>query len=119
MDQSGVGRERGKIPLAVDLGPLVLRDPEVDLVPHHHPAAVPVEVPIAAPLGLEVPVLVAHLPVQVRRGGEEKPQKGSSQILQREERRVQSQSQQRFTSESLPGMLTRTTLWRYSPTMAA
>lgn len=96
MDQSGVGRERGKIPPAVDLGPLVLHAPEVDLVPLR-PAAVPVEVPIAALLGLKVPVPVARLQVGVRRGGEEKPPKGSSQILQREERRVQSQSQQKFT----------------------
>lgn len=97
MDQSGVGRERGKIPPAVDLGPLVLHAPEVDLVPPLRPAAVPVEVPIAALLGLEVPVPVARLQVGVRRGGEEKPPKGNSQILQREERRVQSQSQQKFT----------------------
>lgn len=80
----------------MDLGPLVLHVPEVDLGPPP-PAAVPVEVPTAAPLGLEVPVLVVRLQVQVRRGGEGKPPKGSSQILQREERRVQSQSQQKFT----------------------
>lgn len=56
----------------------VLHVPEVDLVPPP-PAAVPVEVPTAAPLGLEVPVLVVRLQVQVKRGGEGKPPKGSSQ----------------------------------------
>lgn len=56
----------------------VLHVPEVDLGPPP-PAAVPVEVPTAAPLGLEVPVLVVRLQVQVRRGGEGKPPKGSSQ----------------------------------------